>query len=167
LCNFKENLTDAYGAASGASRPDAGRTLMTHFQVTFSKSLLSSDGHPFKCAQQVIDLDALDAEAAVQAAKRRFEYLHHLRNWRVRADFVDVSEDAKSGLARDGVEICGSLRFQCPVTRGDVYSGIDTDASTLACIAGLTVRARCPSCRRTHVWRGTNGILGQFAPVLH
>ncbi len=63
---------------------------MVHYQVTFSKSLLSSDGHQFKCPQQVIDVEAVDCEDALRTAKVRFERLLHGQNWRTHADFIDL-----------------------------------------------------------------------------
>jgi hypothetical protein len=132
---------------------------MTHYQVTFSKSLLSSDGHQFKCPQRVIDLDALDAEVALQTAKRRFEGLLRIRNWRMRADFIDVSAHQLT----DEIDIYGSLCFRCPASDGKLYSGIDTDALTLSRIRTLDVRADCPICHHSHLWRVMDGTLGRIA----
>jgi hypothetical protein len=133
---------------------------MAHFQVTFLKSLLSSDGHQFRCPQQVIDLDAINAEIALKAAKRRFEHLLHLRDWRMRADFVEVSPVQ---IEPEAIELCGSLRFRCPVREQELYSGIDTDAGTLSHIRTLDVTAECPFCEHSHTWHGNDGTLGRFA----
>ncbi len=132
---------------------------MSHFHVTFSKSLLSSDGHPFRCPQEVVDLDAIDAETAVKTAKRRFEHLLRLRSWRMRADFADVS---CSQFGPELIETYGPLRFTCPVRRRDFYSGIDTDARTFSRISGLDVRTQCPFCHTTHTLHAIDGTLAYF-----
>lgn len=64
---------------------------MSHYRVCFFKTLLSSDGHQFKCLQQRLDvLDAPGAEEATKAASRQFEQLHHLRNWTQLADSIEI-----------------------------------------------------------------------------
>ena len=132
---------------------------MTHFQVTFSKSLLNSDGHQFKCTQRVIDLDAIDAEVALESAKRRFEGLFRLPNWRMRADSAEVLATQSGPLV---VDVLGSLRFRCPVKQRDIYSGIDMDARTLSRISDLAVQATCPFCHTKHTWHGMNGSIAPF-----
>ena len=62
------------------------------YRVSFFKNLLSSDGHSFKCLQQSIVIrGARDAERAVEAAKRRFERLCHMADWRLYADDVELA----------------------------------------------------------------------------
>jgi hypothetical protein len=39
--------------------------LMTTFRVSYYKILQSSDGHPFKCLQKTIDVDAANPIAAL------------------------------------------------------------------------------------------------------
>jgi hypothetical protein len=52
---------------------------MSCYRVTFFKNLLSSDGHPFKCVQQVVDVrHARSADRAVEAAEP--EELRDIRN---------------------------------------------------------------------------------------
>jgi hypothetical protein len=133
---------------------------MTHFHVTFLKSLLSSDGHQFRCPQQVIDLDATNAEIAMKTAKRRFEHLLYLRNSRMRADFVEVSPIE---FGPEAIELYGSLSFRCPATEQDLCSGIDTDAATLSRLRTLEVTAERPFCEHSHTWHGNDGTLGRFA----
>ncbi len=134
---------------------------MTNYQVTFLKSPLSLDGHQFKRAQQVIiDIDAVNAEAAVEAAKRRFEYLIHLGDWHIGADLIEVSARP---IKPEMMEFNGSLWFRCPVTDRELYAGIDVDALTASRIGSLSVSAECPFCHRSHTWLGRSGILGNFS----
>ena len=47
---------------------------MSAYHVSFFKNLVSSDGHPFKCLQQRIDVsDAESAAEATESASRAFE----------------------------------------------------------------------------------------------
>jgi hypothetical protein len=65
---------------------------MSGYRVSFFKYLLSSDGHPFKCLQQQLDIpDVESADQAVDSAARQFEELHGLRNWKLFADSVEVA----------------------------------------------------------------------------
>jgi hypothetical protein len=64
---------------------------MSGYRVSFFKNLLSSDGHPFKCLQQQLDIpDVESADKAVDSAARQFETLHGLRNWKMLADSIEV-----------------------------------------------------------------------------
>jgi hypothetical protein len=64
---------------------------MSGYRVSFFKHLLSSDGHPFKCLQQQLDIpDAESAQKAVDSATRQFEKLHGLPNWKMFADSIEV-----------------------------------------------------------------------------
>ena len=63
---------------------------MSAYQVTFFKTLLSSDGHPFKCLQQRIDVsDAESAAEATESASRTFETLYGCP-WNLHADSIEV-----------------------------------------------------------------------------
>ena len=63
---------------------------MSAYQVTFFKTLLSSDGHPFKCLQQRIDIsDAESSAEAVEAASKAFEAFYGCP-WKLRADSIEV-----------------------------------------------------------------------------
>jgi hypothetical protein len=65
---------------------------MSGYRVSFFKYLLSSDGHPFKCLQQQLDIpDVESADQAVDSAARQFEELHGQRNWKLFADSVEVA----------------------------------------------------------------------------
>ncbi len=67
---------------------------MTHYRVSFFKDLLSSDGHSFKCIQRVIEVRrARSPDRAVEAAERRYERLHSIRDWRLHADCVELEAD--------------------------------------------------------------------------
>ena len=63
---------------------------MSAYHVSFFKTLLSSDGHPFKCLQQRIDIsDAESSAQAVRAASRAFEALYGCP-WKLHADSIEV-----------------------------------------------------------------------------
>jgi hypothetical protein len=64
---------------------------MSTYHVNFCKCLLSTDGHPFKCLQQRIDIsDAESAEQAAEFASRTFETLSGFP-WKLRADSIEVT----------------------------------------------------------------------------
>jgi hypothetical protein len=63
---------------------------MSAYHVSFFKTLLSSDGHPFKCRQQQIDIsDAGSSAQAVEAASRAFEAFYGCP-WKLHADSIEV-----------------------------------------------------------------------------
>lgn len=67
------------------------------YRVSFFKTLFSSDGHPFWCLQQSIMIRrARSVERAIEAAKRRYERLCHLTDWRLHADGVELEIDLRS-----------------------------------------------------------------------
>ena len=67
-----------------------GRRAMSTYHVSFFKTLLSSDGHPFKCLQQRIDIsDAGSSAQAVEAASRAFEAFYGCP-WKLHADSIEV-----------------------------------------------------------------------------
>ena len=131
---------------------------MAQFHVTFFKSLLSSDGHQFKCPQHVFDLEADDAASALFKASRQYEQLLHLGDWRIRADVAEVLP-GNIGDGAEPVQLFGSLWFRCPVEQSEFDSGIDTDSRTLACVSGMLVSARCPACRRSHLFHAADASL--------
>jgi len=63
---------------------------MSAYHVSFFKNLVSSDGHPFKCLQQRIDVsDAESAAEATESASRAFEKLYGC-SWNLHADSIEV-----------------------------------------------------------------------------
>ena len=67
------------------------------YRVSFFKNLLSTDGHQFRCLQQSIVIRRARSDArAVEAAKRRFERLCHVADWRLYADGVELEMDQRS-----------------------------------------------------------------------
>ena len=66
---------------------------MPTYQITFLKNLLSSNGHNFRCPQQVINITAQNSSEAVEAAKQKFATQWNFRDWRQRADEFEVIED--------------------------------------------------------------------------
>jgi hypothetical protein len=64
---------------------------MTYYRVSFYKHLVSSDGHSFRCLQQLVEIHrARSIERAVLAAKCRFERRRGLPAWHLHADDIDV-----------------------------------------------------------------------------
>jgi hypothetical protein len=78
-------------AAIVISSAQVGGLVMSQYRVRFFKTLLSSDGHPFKCLQQQIDVpQAEGAEQAEQYAARELTALRRCRTWTQIADVVEV-----------------------------------------------------------------------------
>ena len=65
--------------------------VMGDYRVLFFNSLVNSYGKPFKCLQRVITVSsASDAGEALEKAKREFEQLEHVPNWKYHAQFLEV-----------------------------------------------------------------------------
>lgn len=60
-----------------------------HYNVSFFKDVLSSDGHAFKCIQRVIPVGADSPAEAINAAKRQFEHHYGIGDWRLYAEAVE------------------------------------------------------------------------------
>jgi hypothetical protein len=71
---------------------------MITYHVKFFKNLLSSDGHPVKVLQRIIDVRrSKSRKRAVQAAQHRFERAEHVPDWKLHADSIEAeTEDNKS-----------------------------------------------------------------------
>ena len=70
---------------------------MANYQIKFFKTVLSSDGHPFKVLQRVIPVDqSASSDDAVRVAQRQFEGLENVADWRLRADFFEMSADQQT-----------------------------------------------------------------------
>jgi hypothetical protein len=64
---------------------------MSQYRVRFFKTLLSSDGHSFKCLQQQIDVPQADGVAqAEHYAAQQLIALRGCRTWKQIADVVEV-----------------------------------------------------------------------------
>jgi len=82
--------TDLLGSSRGQIA-NVGDRVMSAYNVSFFKTLLSSDGHPFKCLQRRIGIsNAESAEQAVEAASRAFEALYGC-TWKLHADSIEVT----------------------------------------------------------------------------
>lgn len=66
---------------------------MPTYKITFFKNLLSSDGHSFRCPQQVFTTTAQNSNEAVKAAKQKFACQWNIRDWRQHADECEAMED--------------------------------------------------------------------------
>jgi hypothetical protein len=65
--------------------------VMADYRVSFFNTLPNSYGKPFKCLQRVVTVSsANDAEEALENAKREFERLEHVPNWKCHAKFLEV-----------------------------------------------------------------------------
>jgi hypothetical protein len=73
-----------------------GERPMSCYRVTFFKNLLSSDGHPFRCIQRVIDIrQAKSADRAVEAAELRYGRIHCVQDRTLYADCLELEVDGK------------------------------------------------------------------------
>jgi hypothetical protein len=65
--------------------------VMTDYRVIFFNNLVNSYGKSFKCLQRVVTVSsANDAEEASEKAKREFERLEDVPNWKYHAQFLEV-----------------------------------------------------------------------------
>ena len=61
------------------------------YLITFFKYICSSNGHEFKCVQEIITIErAKSIDRAVEAAKRRLERRRHVVDWQLHSDGFDV-----------------------------------------------------------------------------
>ena len=61
------------------------------YLITFFKYIRSSNGHEFKCVQEIVTIErAKSIDRAVEAAKRRFERRRHVVDWQLHSDGFDV-----------------------------------------------------------------------------
>ena len=64
---------------------------MPQYRVSFFNNLLNSNGLPFKCVQRSITVrEAKDAQAASEKAKRAFEGLENVADWKYHAQFFEI-----------------------------------------------------------------------------
>jgi DNA-binding response OmpR family regulator len=70
-----------------------GRDAVSRYRVSFFKTLISSDGHCFRCLQQSIEIRrARNPDRAIEAAERRYERIHRVPDWRLFADALELQE---------------------------------------------------------------------------
>jgi hypothetical protein len=66
---------------------------MPRYHVTFLNNLVSSNGTPFKCVQrEIVVSNATDPESASKKAKREFERLENIPNWKCHAQFLELKK---------------------------------------------------------------------------
>jgi hypothetical protein len=64
---------------------------MADYRVLFFNNLVNAEGKPFKCLQRAIAVSsAKDAAEASEKAKREFERLEDVPNWKCHAQFLEV-----------------------------------------------------------------------------
>ena len=67
------------------------------YRVSFFKNLLTPDGHACRCLQQSsVIRRAKSIDRAVEAAKRRYERLCQVADWRLYADGVELEINPRS-----------------------------------------------------------------------
>jgi hypothetical protein len=65
--------------------------VMADYRVIFFNNLVNSYGKSFKCLQRIITVSsANDAGEASEKAKREFERLENVPNWKYHAQFLEV-----------------------------------------------------------------------------
>lgn len=70
---------------------------MPNFCIKFFNMLLSSDGHPFKVLQRVVNVrHSKTAEDAAQKAQGEFQRLEHVPDWKLHADCCEVQVENES-----------------------------------------------------------------------
>ena len=77
---------------------------MPNFCVRFFNTLLSSNGHRFKVLQRAVTVsNANTAQDAAIAARRDFELLEHVPDWKLHVDSCEVdAENKRPAVERDG-----------------------------------------------------------------
>jgi hypothetical protein len=66
------------------------------YRVSFFKDLISSDGHQFRLIRR-----ARNNDRAVEAAKRRFQRLCHVGDWRFYADGFELRASEQVNCGRE------------------------------------------------------------------
>jgi hypothetical protein len=103
-------------SVAAISDPLASRTrgrVMADYRVLFFNNLVNSYGKPFKCLQRAITVSsAKDAGEASEKAKREFERLEHVPDWKFYAQFLEVeSRDIQlGGIAGDPSRLSGPAK---------------------------------------------------------
>jgi hypothetical protein len=64
-----------------------GKAMKQDYRVSFFKKLVDSTGHPVNACQGVVQVQAVNPESAVNAAKRMFAEFKDVRDWSLRADY--------------------------------------------------------------------------------
>jgi hypothetical protein len=95
---------------------------MADYRVFFFNNLLNSYGKSFKCLQRVITVNsANDAGEASEKAKREFEQLEGVSNWKCHAQFLEV----------EGGPPGNELSLSHPVLRRLAVSSCETENGTI------------------------------------
>jgi hypothetical protein len=82
-------VSDQFSVAAISDR--LVRRVMGDYRVFFFNNLVNSYGKPFKCLQRTIRVSsATDAGEASEKAKREFERLEHVPDWKYHAHFLEV-----------------------------------------------------------------------------
>jgi hypothetical protein len=102
--------------------------------VAFFNNLVNSNGRLFKCLQRAVIINrASDPEAACEQAKRAFEALEAVANWRQHAQFFEVeplSARPRSGARAPRGELGTLDRMAARPKRRPCESGLRAGANT-------------------------------------
>lgn len=68
---------------------------MLHYNVSFVKNLLTSNGQAFECVRGVVAVDADSPDEAISTAKLEFAHHHAIDYWQLHADKVGITRLAE------------------------------------------------------------------------
>jgi len=84
---------------------------MTRYRVKFFNNLTNCNGQEFKCLQRSLTIrEATDQDDAVEMAKREFERVECISNWRCHAHLVEAEPLPVIGAYRGVAPHRGKLR---------------------------------------------------------
>jgi len=66
--------------------------------------------------------------------------------------------------SRNDTRAVAQIIFSCPVTGGEVPSGIETEAASVEQLAPEEITLVCPQCGRPHTWQIRQGHLSDILP---
>ncbi len=58
-----------------------------------------------------------------------------------------------------GMVTVGMVTVRCPITGGEIATGIETDPETLAHLPNVDVAVHCPECGEKHFWSRENAYV--------
>lgn len=63
---------------------------MNLYRISFYKTILSSNGQPFRCLQDSLELRAKTSAEAVQVAQLEYRRMRHIPRWNTHADDCEI-----------------------------------------------------------------------------
>lgn len=99
---LRETFLVKFDLAQSHSEFNCQYYFMSKYRVSIFKTLLSSDGHPFKCLQFMIDIaSARSTQRAIEAARCRYERKVRIPSWKSIADIIEANE-LETSVSRRG-----------------------------------------------------------------